>query len=194
MDDIAAIVAQLGPGALLPKVDIESAYRLIPLHPQDCPFQAVQWDGKIYIDPMLPFGLRLAPKIFSAVANALNWYLQQSGIPLVFHYLDDFIIVGPPHSPQCTHSLAILDGVFAMLHISMAAHKCEGPTMCLVILGIEIDTQAGELCLSTDKLERLYALCCGNGVIRGYVHVKSLSPLLASSTTPVKLLDLVGLS
>ena len=164
VDDIAAVVAQLGTGALLAKVDTESAYQLIPVHPQDRPLQAVQWDCKIYIDPMLNFGLHSAPKIFNAVTDALNWYLQQSGIPLVFHYLDDFIIVGPPHSPQCAHSLAILDGVFAILHIPMAVHKHEGPTTCLVILGIEIDTKAGELCLPTNKLERLRSLLqeCGD--------------------------------
>ena len=38
---------------------------------------------------LLPFGLRLAPQIFNAVGDALNWFLQQSGVPLVFHYLDD---------------------------------------------------------------------------------------------------------
>ena len=42
---------------------------------------------------MLPFGLRSVPKIFNAVADALNWYLQQSGISLDFHYLDNFIII-----------------------------------------------------------------------------------------------------
>ena len=108
VDDIAAVLAQLGKGALLAKVDIESAYRLIPVHPHDRPLQAVRWDGNIYIDPMLPFGLRSAAKIFNAVADALHWYLHQSGIPLVCHYLDDFVIIGPPHSPQCAHSLLIL--------------------------------------------------------------------------------------
>ena len=73
VDDIAAVVAQLGKGALLAKVDIESAYRLIPVHPQDRPLQAVRWDGNIYIDSMLPFGLCSAPKIFNAVADALHW-------------------------------------------------------------------------------------------------------------------------
>lgn len=42
VDEIAAIVTRLGPGALLAKVDIESVYRLIPVHPQDRPLQAVQ--------------------------------------------------------------------------------------------------------------------------------------------------------
>ena len=158
VDDIAAAVASLGTGALLAKVDIESAYRLIPVHPADRCLQAIQWENHIFIDSMLPFGLRSAPKIFNAVADALHWYLQQSGIPLLFHYLDDFVIAGPPHSPQCADSLAILDTECAFLNLPMAAHKREGPSTCLTILGIIIDTIAGQLRLPQEKLQRLQSL------------------------------------
>ena len=78
VDQVADIATRYGRGALLAKVDIESAYRLIPVHPQDRPLQAAVWDSQIFIDPMLPFGLRSAPKIFNAMADALNWYLHQS--------------------------------------------------------------------------------------------------------------------
>lgn len=96
IDDVVRIVAMLGRGALLAKINIESAYRLIPVHPQDHPLQAMEWQGKIYVDPMLPFGLRSAPKIFNAVADALNWHMIEAGIRFVLHYLDDFIVIGPP--------------------------------------------------------------------------------------------------
>ena len=42
VDNIAAVIAQLGTGGLLAKVDIELAYQLIPVHQQDRPLQAVQ--------------------------------------------------------------------------------------------------------------------------------------------------------
>ena len=74
VDDVAHIVHQIGRDALLAKIDIESAYRLIPVHPQDRPLQAVRWQTHTYVDPMLPFGLRSAPKIFNAVADALAWH------------------------------------------------------------------------------------------------------------------------
>ncbi len=86
VDEVANLAAQLGTGALLAKVDIEAAYRLVPVHPQDRPLQAIRWEGKVYIDPMLPFGLRSAPKIFYAVADALHWCLHQEGIPIIRHY------------------------------------------------------------------------------------------------------------
>ena len=138
--------------------DIESAYRLIPVHPDDRPLLAVQWDGQLYVDPMLPFGLRSAPKIFNAVADALEWQLNQAGIPLIRHYLDDFIIIGPPGSPQCAQSPAILDRECHALGVPIAAHKQDVPTKCLIYLGIEINTANGILRLPDDKLDRLRKL------------------------------------
>ena len=41
----------------------------------------------------LPFGLRSAPKIFMAVANALEWIFHDHGVEDVWHYLDDCITV-----------------------------------------------------------------------------------------------------
>ena len=41
VDTVAQAVASLGRGALMAKVDIESAYRLIPVHPEDRPLLAV---------------------------------------------------------------------------------------------------------------------------------------------------------
>ena len=73
---IARRFAELGQGTLLAKVDIESAYQLLPVHSQDWPPQAIRWKEGIYIDVMLPFGLRSAAKIFNAVADALNWHLR----------------------------------------------------------------------------------------------------------------------
>ncbi len=57
VDKVGAIATSLGSGALLAKVDIESAYRLVPVHPDDRLLQAVAWQGSVYMDPMLPFGL-----------------------------------------------------------------------------------------------------------------------------------------
>ena len=41
VDDVANVVVKLGRDALLSKVDIEATYRLIPVHPQDRPLQAM---------------------------------------------------------------------------------------------------------------------------------------------------------
>ena len=158
VDHVAETAVSLGAGALMAKVDIESAYRLVPVHPDDRPLQAVQWQDQILIDPMLPFGLRSAPKIFNAVADALHWHLTRCGIGHLYHYLDDFIMLSPPRSPQCQHYLGTLQQEWGALGVPIAGHKTEGPTTCLVFLGIEVDTVAAELRLPSDKLQRLQIL------------------------------------
>ena len=118
----------------------------------------MQWQGQIYIDPRLPFGLRSPPKIFNVVADALHWHLSHQGIAHLFHYLDDFIMVTPPESPLGQQHLNMLLQLCRDLGVPISAHKTEGPTTCLVFLGIELDTRAGELRLPSDKLRRLHTL------------------------------------
>ena len=157
---MAEIVQGLGTGSRLAKMDIEAAYWLIPVHPQDCILQGMERDGNVYVDPFLPFCLRLAPKIFNAtaVADAWCWCLQQAGIRFVLHYLDNYIIMSPPNSSEYARAVEILGQTCAQLGVPMAANKSEGPVTSLVFLGIVIDTVAGELHLPDDKLQRLRSL------------------------------------
>ena len=72
-DDAVAAIKQIGLGAQLAKVDIRSAYCIIPVHPEDRWLLGMVWEGALYTDTVLPFGLRSAPKIFNAVADAVGW-------------------------------------------------------------------------------------------------------------------------
>ena len=54
----------------------------------------VEWhSGTTYMNRFLPFGLHSAPKIFTAVADAIQWVLFSHGVTQCLHYLDDFIIL-----------------------------------------------------------------------------------------------------
>ena len=92
------------------------------------------------------------------MADVLHWHLQKAGIPHIKHYLDDFIIIAPPRSSLCQHYLEILNRECCQLGVPIADHKRDGPTTCLTFLGIEIDTEAGQLRLPTDKLQRLLSV------------------------------------
>ena len=66
VDEVARVAQALGPGALMAKIDIRAAYHLVPVHPDDRLLLGFQWRDALYIDGMLPFGRRSAPKIFTA--------------------------------------------------------------------------------------------------------------------------------
>ena len=61
IDQVAEVAIQHGRGAVLGKNDIKNAYRVVPVHPSNCPLLGMRWEGKEYVDSALPFGLRLAP-------------------------------------------------------------------------------------------------------------------------------------
>ena len=48
------MILAVGRGSLLVKADIQEAYRMIPVHPQDQPLLGVHWNNFIYIDRVLP--------------------------------------------------------------------------------------------------------------------------------------------
>lgn len=155
MDDVVECIQTLGSSILMVKIDLESAYRQIPVHPSDHHRLGIEWEGQTYIDRALPFGLRSAPKIFSAVADMMTWALYRAGITLVSHYLDDFLILVPPVSGDGVELRALALSTFAHLGVPVSAHKTAGPDRVITFLGIEIDTNAGRLRLPEVKLHRL---------------------------------------
>jgi hypothetical protein len=147
--DAAAVVRQLGQGTLLAKIDLHHAYRIVPVHSDDHSLLGMQWKDGTFIDTELPFGLRSAPKIFfcfrrcTSLARGAAWQL---------HYLDDFLLMGPPGQADCATALETAYDTCRQLGVPVAAHKTEGPATQLTFLGIQVDTHAMSLSLPRDKL------------------------------------------
>ncbi len=158
IDDAIQRILQLGRGTQLVKLDLKNAYRIIPVHPQDQHLLAIAWEGSTYVDRALPFGLRSAPKIFSAVADMIAWALHCAGVRHFIHYLDDFLLMGAPRTEEGARALSITLRVLEFLGVPVATHKTEGPACLIVFLGIIIDTDAFELRLPAEKIQRLQTL------------------------------------
>ena len=155
IDDTVRQILALGPGTQLAKIDIKSAFRLIPVHPADRHSLAMEWGGGLFVDTCLPFGLRSAPKLFNLLADLLEWVLIYQGATFLWHYLDDFLTMGPPDTPECQRNLNLLIQVCRMLDIPLAIEKVAGPTTSLDFLGILLDTVRMEARLPEDKFQRV---------------------------------------
>jgi len=75
------------------KSDIKEAYCMVLIQPEDQHLLRVKWQESIFIDRILPFGLRSAPKIRTEVADAIQWILARQGVSKSLYYLDDFVLV-----------------------------------------------------------------------------------------------------
>jgi len=56
----------------LTKLDVEAVYRIVAVHSYDRLVLGMYWEGQVFLDTTLPFGLHSAPKIFNAEADGLH--------------------------------------------------------------------------------------------------------------------------
>ena len=92
----------------MPKTDLKSAFRLIPIHPDNWDLLGIHWNNQYYVDLYLPFGLRSAPFLFNQFTDALEWVLKHNyGLKHVLHILDDFFIAEPTRL-KCLSSFSTL--------------------------------------------------------------------------------------
>ena len=179
MDHAVALLSQYGQDALMAKIDLKAAFRLIPVQAADWVHLGICWRGQFYVDTCLPFGLRSAPALFNHYAEALDWIMANNYGAQLLHYLDDFLLVGPPGKDTCQEAMSRMLTVCDQLGIPVASEKLEGPTTALTFLGIVLNTSAQQLRLPPDKLEEL------TGLIRSW--------LSRHKATKRELLSLIGM-
>ena len=93
IDEVADRIHKVGRGVLMAKFDLKTAYQNVPVHPDDRMLLGIMWRGQLYVDKVLPFGLRSAPKIFNTLADALAYMIRERGVDWLEHYLDDYVLV-----------------------------------------------------------------------------------------------------
>ena len=179
IDDAVASLLKLGVGALMAKVDLRSAFRMIPVRQEDWELLGIHWQNQYYVDTCLPFGLRSAPYLFNQFADALHWTLHTNhDIPHLIHYLDDYLLMDEPASPRCARGVRTFLKVCDTLGVPVALDKLEGPSTSLTFLGLELDSCSQEIRLPCSKIVDITA------------ELERWSG--AQKTTKRKLLSLIG--
>ena len=158
-DEAVNIVIRAGKGAHMVKADIESAFRLLPVHPSDFNLLGIKFRGKYYVDKALPMGASCSPAFFEMFSSFLDWVVRQEvGSDKVIHYMDDFLFVGcadVSNKLSCQRLVTGFERVCKKLGVPLAANKSVGPTSCLVFLGLEIDSIRQTVSIPSDKLEKV---------------------------------------
>ena len=149
-DDAVRKLVSVGKGALMSKIDIKSAFRLIPVHPANRHLLGMEWNGQFYIT-LTHACLLACPKLFNVIADLLEWILYDRGVSYVLHYLDDYFTVGGPDSPECRRNLDIIMKICKILGIPLALEKVAGPATSLDFLGILLDSLRMEAQLPQEK-------------------------------------------
>ncbi|KAK3086984.1 hypothetical protein FSP39_000036 [Pinctada imbricata] len=155
-DTVIDTISKLGTGAKLGKMDVQSAFRLIPIHPDDFSLLGFHFRGSYYIDKCLPFGCSISCSIFEKFATFLEWLVKfESGVPTVHHYLDDFVFAASSESNECSQLMHTFKRVCGSLGIPLNEEKTEGPSTQIIYLGLLIDTIQQKISIPENKLKDL---------------------------------------
>lgn len=93
-NDAILCIKDIGDTAVCCKNDIRSAFRILPVAPEDQELLGFYLEGKYYFDECLPMGCRTSCKIFEEFSTAIEWIAQNKlGIAHVVHVLDNFLLV-----------------------------------------------------------------------------------------------------
>ena len=75
-DSVTDLVLKCGPGALIAKCDIQDAFRLIPIRPQDHHLLGFYLEPFYYYGKVLPMGCRSSCKIFESFSRGLRYIME----------------------------------------------------------------------------------------------------------------------
>ena len=120
IDDAVRLISQYHTGAMMAKVDLKLAFRMVPVCRQDWELLGLYWNKQYYVDTCLLFGCRSSPFLFNQFAEALHWILVNNYKLQLIHYLDDFFIVDQPQSDHCAIAVETMLSICNNLGIPVA--------------------------------------------------------------------------
>jgi len=140
-DNAVSMVQKLGKGAKLAKMDIKSAFRLLPVNPGEFDLLGFKIENEIYIDKCMPMGCSISCATFEKCSTFLHWTLaKESESKNIDHYLDDFLFGGKKDTHECEKLMLKFESICSDIGVPIANEKTEGPSTVIEYLGLTIDT------------------------------------------------------
>ena len=151
------VIKQISPNCFMATIDLQDAYRSVPIHPDNRKHFGLQWDfgeGPAFMtDNFLCFGSKCSAYIFNRLTDAVTRYIHRLGHKC-FNYLDDFIIIADSFAEACKIQ-NLLISTLRCLGFYISWKKVFSPSQFCRYLGIDIDSVNQRLILPDDKIKKL---------------------------------------
>lgn len=151
-------IRECGKGCYMAKIDIEAAYRCIPVCPADWPLQGMCWKGSFFFDIVVQFGLASATAIFEYFSSSAEFFAKMLlFIRFLEHYVDDFLLTAKTHEACLSQRDAFL-ALLRRIGLPYSVEKLEGPVTDIIFLGIKLDSVAMTVSLDAERVRELKLL------------------------------------
>lgn len=131
-------------------LDLQDAYLSVPVHHSCRKFLRFSFQGIIYEFKALPFGLALAPYVFTKILKPVLSYLREREF-LSVNYLDDFLLFGN-NVKECNINSKSTIHILSSLGFLINEEKCQlVPSQKIKFLGFILDSHNMSIILPNDK-------------------------------------------
>ena len=190
MDTTKDVSLLLRPGDWAASVDLKDAYFHVAINRRFHRYLRFGWKKKLYQFLVLPFGLCLAPFVFTALTKPIVAFLRARGIRVVF-YLDDILIIGATKE-ECETNLAFVLHLLQSLGFLVNWKKSSLiPSQLFRFLGLEWDTRSGVIGLGEEKRLALHRRA--TAALQSAPTCHDLQVLLGHMTSSIPAVPLVRL-
>lgn len=157
VENLSAVPTVVPRGSWLFTTDLADAYYHVPIHPDSRPFLCFRWRGTTYTTRVLPFGLGLAPWLFTRVTTPVIAFCRAINVRVIA-YLDDFLWAD--QDPESVGELTeFVRWLFAALGFEVSEKKSHWtPAQCVLFLGLLLDTERYTFTVPPGRLEKVSAL------------------------------------
>lgn len=155
-DQAIHMIQDMGRGCLLGKLDIKSAFRLLPVSPSEFDQLGFVFDGKFYYDKAMPFGCSISCASWEKVSTFLECITKlESQNGDLKHYVDDFLFAGEPGTDHCLNIMNTFISCAGQMGFPIASEKTVWPTTRIVYLGLELDSIEMVVRMPIEKIDEL---------------------------------------
>ncbi|XP_034564504.1 uncharacterized protein LOC117830473 [Notolabrus celidotus] len=142
------------PGDWFVTIDLADAYFHIAIYPSHRRFLRFAYQGKAYEYQVIPFGLALAPRVFTKCVEAALSPLRSSGIR-IFSYIDDYLICSHSREQAIRDSAAVTGHLRNLgFNINWGKSRLQ-PSQYTEYLGLSINSLSYRVTLSEGRLTSL---------------------------------------
>ena len=156
MEGIHTLKDLIKPEDWMAKIDLKDAFFTKPIHTSQREYLRFKFQDKVYQFNCLPFGLSVAPWVFTKTLRPAIALLRELGERLIA-YIDDILILAESKE-------VVVDQVEALIYLL----KCLGfiinekksittPTQVIEFLGLTVDSVSMELKLPSEKMKKIHA-------------------------------------
>lgn len=156
VQDTVRVIQERQFRVMLATLDIERAYRNIPVCPLDLPLLGISVDGLLYVDTAMPFGARNSSLYMQKIANYVVRALAARGIQCHI-YLDD-MVMELDSDQDCHARFAEVLALYRALGLPIAYSKIQPPDTQVIYLGIHVDVGARLLSIPKEKIDSFLQL------------------------------------